>query len=387
MDSEELQRLADYDREAQRQLREKLDELDRLNRELQAQVREMVESGARQEQIERREAEKECRNAKEAVSKCEETSHAFFLPGQLDLHRSQAVKAVQMISDGMFSAAMATAVSVCTDVRVLILNVEQQEQEWARLLAEYEARIRHLEEMLSAFEQERHETVYTDRERMPGHLLDEARLSFWSSGMYVPVRDGIALASGMLEEIRQQGIRAYLRREDAMQKRLLVKKISQCREMEDRLTAVITCVRSEIKFSDERYVAGELTADALENLGYTVTDSSFRKRDGYECPLDAFEVTARLTEGATVRVLYYPVRRDGVAIRNECLITVSLTRLTERTVYQSMARQWQSRISSLLRANGIGAMTVSARQGDEPAGVQLMPPEPEAYARRIAMKY
>jgi len=292
-----------------------------------------------------------------------------------------------MVANGMFSAGLATAVSVCTDVRVLILNVQQLEQEWTRLLSVYEDRIRHLKEMLSSFEKEKIETVFTVREKKAGHLLDEDLLNYWSSGMYGSVRDEIVLASKTLDGIRSQGIRAYLRQEGAMQKRLLVGKISQCRELEDRLTAVITCVRSEIKFSDERYVAGELTADELEKMGYSLISCSFRFRDGCEDPLDAYEVVAQLTEGAEVKITYYPVRRDGVSIRNECMITISLSRLTEGSVYRSMSEQWKNRLISLFGQGRIDAMRISTQQGTAPSKVQPAPFEPEVYAKRIAMKY
>jgi hypothetical protein len=205
--------------------------------------------------------------------------------------------------------------------------------------------------------------------------------------MYEPLREEITQAAELLESIRQLGTLRYLRQKDAMHKRLLTTRISRCRELEDRLTALITCVRSEMKLSDERYVAGELAADTLTRMGYTVTDRGFRIRDEQEQPLDAYDVEAELTEGAEIRITFSPVRQNGVAVRNECIITITLTRLPERSVYESLAGIWTGRVRQALQQGGVDPMAVTALQAGDGQQTACDPPSPETYAKRIAMKY
>ena len=384
---EEIERLEEFDRQAQMRLQEKLGELNRLNQALQEQMQRIISDTARKQEVERRAAEEEYHLAEISLARCESTAHAFFLPGQLELHRSQAGRAMQMITGGLYSAAMATAVSVCTDVDILILNVQQMEQEWLRLLTDYERRVGRLRANLSSFVKERHETVYTRQQGTEGHLLDEPLLSYWSSGLYGPLRDEIEQAAALLEEIRKNGATRYLQQEGAMTKRMLTNRISRCRELEDRLTALITCVRSELRLSDERFVAGEMAADTLDRLGYMVKDQGFEIRDGMEQPLDAYVVEAELTDDASIRIAFSPIRQHGVAIRNECVITITLGKLQEASVYRSLVNVWTGRIRGFLEAGGIDPMPIGDRSVQPPQQQAANDPSPETYARRIAMRY
>ena len=92
-------------------------------------------------------------------------------------------------------------------------------------------------------------------------------------------------------------------------------------------------------------------------------------------------------DGAVIRVTFSPVRQHGVAVRNECSVSVSLARLASEDVRSTIVLKWQNQIAQMIEAAQVGAMPILAQQAEQQARKSCSPPSPETYARRVAMKY
>lgn len=392
--NEQLQELQAFDKRCREEREAQLAQLREANEALQKQLKDIQDRSDRQETVLRGEAESMISQAKQTNSQAQQTSHQFFFPDQLSVIESQMSKSVSMLNRGLYSVAAASALSAITEMELLILNVRQKEEEWLQLFNSYAAIITRISAQLEAFRDEQHETIWTRMEEKPGHLLTDSMRNYWSSRQYDPLCRQIGDASAQIRHAQEIGVREFLREGGALRAGQLVNAIRDARILEDRLTAVITSIRNELRFSDERYVAGCLLADALYDLDYQISQEGFlRNAEGVEQPLDSYEIRAELGDNVRLQITISPVRENGVVTHNMIFVSVELPRLQDPQAIAELIRSWQGRISSILQQSGMSTEHLIVRRSgglELPALISDLAsrrPDPGQYAQKLALKY
>lgn len=390
----QLAELQAFDERCRREREDKLAELQLVNESLQQQLKAIQERSDQQERMLRREAETMLAQARQTNEQAQQTNHLFFFPDQLSVIESQMTRSVSMLDRGLYNVAAASALSAITEMELLILNVRQKESEWLQLFSSYAAIIIRVAKKLQAFCEERHETLYTREEEKPGHLLTERQSDYWSSGQYAPLCQLVEEAASQIRRAEEIGVQEYLRQGSALRAGQLVNAIRDARILEDRCTAVITSIRNELRFSDERYVLGCLLANALEELEYSVEIEGFEQdENGVEQPLGLYELQSTLDGNVNLTITISPVRENGVVMYNMVIVSVALPRLADPHAIRTLIASWQSRVQDVLMKAGVGTkhlLVAPARGGESSALIRELAtrrPDPAQYAQKLALKY
>ena len=390
----QLQELQSFDKRCREEREAQLAQLREANEALQLQLKEIQDRSDRQEALLRTEAESMLRQAQQTNTQAQQTSHQFFFPDQLSVIESQISKSKQLMNRGHYSVAAASALSAITEMELLILNIRLKEEEWLQLFNSYAAIITRIAGQLEDFNHQRHETIWTRQEQKPGHLLTESQCNYWSSQQYAPLCQQISDAHAQIRQAKEIGIRQFLRQGGALRAGQLVNAIRDAQILEDLLTAVITSIRNEVRFSDERYVVGCMIADSLYNLDYEITQEGFQQdTDGVEQPLESYEVYAHLTNGVQLEITISPSRENGVTTHNMILVAVTLPMLRDPNSIAALTQTWQSRISNLLSQAGVDPRYLIVRPGDGQEILTIISdlaarrPDPAQYAQKLALKY
>lgn len=354
--------------------------------ELKAQVQSMREKREQEKANSRAFAEKYLHEARQAEKKADLTPHNFFKPDEMDVLRSMLAKVDAQMNSGVYEAAAASAVSATAELELLEAQVKALQEEWTQLFERYAADIQRLAGTMEAFRKEELPSIVQPRQ------IDEEARCYWSSGAWQTISEEITAAHTVVQGAKKEGLPAYLKSMKAPRQRQLLTQIRDARHMEDRLIAAITAVRQEMSLSDARYQAGEYLLEALEKLGYAILHAAFKEADGVENPLDSYEIEARLSEETAVHIALIPLREDGVARRNECLITVHMAHPQPLSM-QQMTQAWQTRAVQALHPMENEPMTLHCEAPETPVvnqlkrQEQLMRPDPGAYAQRLEKKY
>lgn len=362
-----------------RQQKEALDEL-------KAQMRSMREKREQEKANSRVFAERYIHEARQAEKKAALTPHSFFKPDEMDVLRSMLAKVDSQMSSGIYEAAAASAVSATAELELLEAQVRALQEEWTQLFERYAADIQRLHDTMEAFRKEELPSFVQPRR------IDEDARSYWSCGAWAAISEEIAAAHTVVQGAKKEGLTEYLKSMKAPRQRQLLNQIRDARRMEDRLIAAITAVRQEMALSDARYQAGEYLMDALEALGYAILHAAFKEANGVENPLESYEIEARLSEETSLHIALIPLREDGVAQRNECLITVHMAHPQPQSMLQ-MTQAWQSRALQALSPMKNEPIVLHCEAPEAPVVTQLrhqeqlMRPDPGAYAQRLEKKY
>lgn len=389
----QLRDLQEFDEQCHRKREMQLAELHKANEDLRQQLHNIQERGENTERGQRNEADQLIEQARQTVQKAQQTNHQFFCPDQLAVIQRQLTRSVEMYGRGMYSVAAASALSAMTEMELLILTVHQKEEEWLQLFNSYVAIVSRVAGQLQSMQEEHYETLWTRREERPGHDLTEASRNFWSSGQYESLGRQITLMSEQIRHAQQVGIHAFLREGGAQRAAQLVTAIRDARVVEDHLAAVITSIRNELTFSDERYVFGQLLADTLYHHDYQILQEGFQLgEDGREQPMESYEVKAALSDGVQLDVTIAPCRENGVVMYNRFFVTATLPNLRDLLSIQEMTQTWQQRFTTLLMTAGCDATQLIVRSNSAEIAPLLddlasRRPDPMEYAKKLALKY
>jgi len=354
--------------------------------ELRAQVKTMQDRRAQEKAASRAFAQEQIDLARAAQKKADATPHNFFKPDEMAVLQSMLTKVDGQMQSGIYEAAAASAVSATAQLELLEAQVRELQEEWTRLFERYAADIARLQATAEDFRKEDLPSIVQSRR------IDEDAREYWSCGAWRTVCEEISAAHTVVLGAKKEGLTAYLRSLKAPRQQQLLRQIRDVRRMEDQLVAAITAIRQEMALSDARYQAGEYLMDALEALGYTILRASFQEKDGVEQPLESYEIEAQLGQEQTLRIALIPLREDGVAQRNECLITLHMAH-PEPVAMGQMTRAWGQRAEQALQPMRNEPITLHCEAPEAPVvaqlhrQAQLMKPDPSAYARRLEKKY
>ena len=311
----QAEELRAFDAQAQRARQEKLDELKGINDELAAELERMRTQEQQRTEVSRELAESTESQAKEQLEVVETLPHDFFFSGQLDVFSEHLAQVQTFLSQGMCEAAASTADICLAELQILEINVRAAQREWEELFWEYRGQATMLHKLMEQFERDPVQSPMGEFV-----LIDEDRAD-WSSGQYGPIHEKIEESYKLVRGVEEAGdVGAYLCGGTAPQGRRMVQAITGLHRLSDQLLASITCIRNEMSLSDGREMLADQAGEILAPHGYRCVARGFRNDD----PLDSFVVEFTNNDIDFVRLTFVPVREDGVAVRNICLMSLDI---------------------------------------------------------------
>ena len=325
-------------RRAQEERRQALEELRQVNQALRQELEDLRRQEKERTQAGEDLARQRLQEAQSQVQAVEALPHAFFCPGQLDLFREHLSAAQTMLRSGLCAASAAAADAALAELEILELRVREHQREWEEVYSLYRALAAGLWETVEQFEREALETA------CGRFTMDEGDWDYWSQGSYPSVRREVREAWALVQRVEEAGgAAAYLRSGGALRGFAFQRQVSGLYRLSDRLTAAVTCIRQERRFSDQRYwLAGQAQA-LLEPLGYRTVSAGFRGTDREE-PLDCYDWTGSVNGTDLLRLTFVPRRQDGVAVENLCLLSQEVRTLPSGALLQRQAEGALSRL-------------------------------------------
>lgn len=395
---QQYQQLRDHAEEAGRKQAEKIEELSRCNEELTELLKKMRHHTEEMEEEQSLAASDLALQVKQSRESADSTPHEFFFDGEFEIIDSHAVQIEDEIEKKMYQAASADASSVMMEFELLRVKAQQALQEWLLAFQDYGRMIHELRQRLTILEEQKIQT-------MAGTFhMSVTELDFWSSGMYLPFKRKIEDALAVIEKIEKQGVVPYLKANKSEQRRGMFEMVSEVRRWGDELTGIINCILSERMLSDERWIIGRKTAEMFKELGYFEVHKGFRESNQesgdekssskgkkiVENPLDCYDLTETIQGVDRLQIVFVPVRENGVAVRNECMIALEARTLQDMELTREIMAINKERIESML--NGICVSTAESREnmGQCIAAEEQRKkkkPDPEAQIRHIERKY
>ena len=371
---EELRRA---DAEAQAARDRLMAELERANEELRQQVEDMRRHEQQRSEAAHESAEEAARQAQTQAAVVEQLPHEFFCPGQLGVLVDHVQAARSFMDQGMHEAAVATADAALAELQILELTVREQQRQWEELFGEYRRMTRTLGELLDSFERT------PQRTPLGLFLLENEDWQLWSSEEYAEVRRQVNDALGLVEGVERHGVEAYLAGGGAMTGRQLVQGVGELHRLAERLTAVTTCITSEMFYSDGREMLADQAEAVLDGQGMRVLAQGYRGDN----PLETFVVELSVNDEDLVRLSFVPRRDDGVAVGNVCLVSLDV----RTTPGAAFVRRLADDVVRLLRGGIGGAQVMWDGQGAREMVTQERQfkdrSDPARLARRLERKY
>jgi hypothetical protein len=283
-----------------------------------------------------------------------------------------------MLSLNMYDAAAATAGSALSELELLEIQIQEQLREWEEIFCVYKQLVTRLKKLLDDFEKEEISTPAGT------FHLNYAQREYWSENAFGRISSDIRNAYALVESIEAEGIKNYLKTGQAFKGFQFARQITKLYELADQLSAVISCIRNERGFSDERFVLAEKTEDALEDRGYSVVGAQFRGENLMDC----FELEVTINNGRDIeRISFVPVRRNGIAEGTACMVTISGYTYPNPEALWGQAQD----IIALIQGIAPSVQTQWFAEGDANAETYIrsmnQPPSVAQYTHVLARKY
>lgn len=331
----QTEELRAFDAQAQRERQQLLDELQQMYDELSAELAGLKAQEQRRTEVSREMAEQLVAEAQQQQEAVEALPHAFFCAGQFDVFAEHLEQVQTFLAQGMCEAAASSADICLAELQILEINVRTMQREWEELYLEYRGQASMLHKLMEQFEAGPVESPLP-----PGaFILCPEDRDDWSSGQYGPVHDEIVQAFQLVQGVDGAGsVSAYLSEGEAPQGRQMVQAITGLHRLADRLLAAITCIRNEMSLSDGREMLAEQAERLLAEQGYWRVSGGYRNED----PLDSYVLDLKNNDMDTLRLTFVPVREDGVAVRNICLISLDIQTTPGESFIQQVAQETAS---------------------------------------------
>lgn len=352
--SEQLEDLRKKSEELHQKTRRAVRELEECNQELRDELKKLRDEENRRQADYMRAAQEAQQKAEEAKVRAEQTPHSFFCPQEFDIISEDIQKVKDLISSGMYQAAVSDAMCIELDFKLLRIKVEQAFSEWMQAFDDYRALLGLLYSQLRSFESRNLNTCAGSFVMKPGEL------NFWSCGFYADMAEKITGAYESFYAMDREQILSYLQEQAGTNRRAIYDLITQGRKWEDQLAAVMNCIVSERVFSDQRYVVADQVADALEELNYRTERIAFDPPD--ECartqpwyvasqnenPLNSHDLSLLLGKGNRVHLRSVPRRQHGLTVQNFFYLTVDLTSSADNCTESQVAQEVSGYINQIL---------------------------------------
>lgn len=319
------------DQQSQAQRTRMLQELQQMNRDLLEEVERLRRQQDRQQGSGRAAAEQLLRQAQAQARAVDVEPHQLFCPDQFDVLQEHLSAAVRMLEMGLYDTAAAMADAAWTEFELLGIQVRERQREWEQVYQIYDTLASGLYQAMETFEAEAVQTP------LGSFVLEGGDRAYWSRDQYQPIRDRVTEAYRLVESVRNAGsITDFLRTHTVVRGFALNSQISTLRRLNEQLTAVTLCIRSELFYSDQRCQMAERAGVLLRTMGYQVCRLKFRGDP--EDLLDCCELTATINGTDLLTLMFVPQREDGIVVRNICILVPDIQTLPNPELIQGEAQ-------------------------------------------------
>lgn len=309
-----------------------LQELQQMNWELQEEVDRLRRQQDRQQESGRAAAEQLLERAQAQAAAVDAEPHQLFCPSQFEVLQEHLFTAVRMLEMRLYDTAAAMADAAWTEFELLGIQVRERQREWEQVYHIYAAIASDMYQAMEAFEADAIQTP------LGSFILGEGDRAYWSRDQYQPIRDSVAEAYRLVENIRNaDSITAFLRTHTVLRGFAMNNQISTLCRLNEQLTAVTLCIRNELFYSDQRCQIAEKAGNLLHTMGYQVCQPRFRGDP--EDLLDCCELTATINRIDTLTLMFVPQREDGIVVRNICILVPDIQTLPNPELIQGEAQE------------------------------------------------
>lgn len=373
--------------EAARQQSEKLAQLSESNEELRQLFNRMKQSTEETEAIHREKAASLLGQVEQCRKEADSVPHEFFYDGEYAIIDSHAGEILGEIKQKMYQAAAADAGGVIMEFDLLKVKVEQALHEWLLAFQDYSRIVKELGCRIKALEgQELQTAAGTFKMAVP-------ELDFWSSGTYIPFKEKVAGALAQIRSIEEKGVVPYLKEEKQLSRKGIFTSVQEAQKWGDELSGIINCIISERALSDERWALARDAAKILEGTGYTQVKKRFRPKgeeNTVQNPLDCLDLVETIQGTDRLWVIFIPVREHGVAVRNECIITLEAHTLQDCALAEEIIMINKERLQAACAAVKVTGIVSGTGQGQrvmEEEHSKKKQPSPQEQIRYMERKY
>lgn len=368
------------DQQSQAQRARLLQELQQVNRELQEEVDRLRQQQSHQQETGRAAAEQLLQRAQAQAGAVEQEPHVFFCPSRFEVLQEHLATAVHMLELELYDAASAMANAALTELELLEIEVRERQREWEQVYQVYDAIASGLYQAMKDFEAEKISTP------LGTFVLEDEDRAYWSREQYGPIRERVAEAYRLVEGVREEGgVTAFLRTHTVLRGFSLNERISGLRRLNEELTAVTLCIRSELFYSDQRCRIAEQAEELLGTMGYQVWESKFHGDP--EDLLDRYDLTVTINGIDTITLMFVPQREDGIVMRNICMLAPDVKTVPNPELIQGEAQTLIGVLQQTLV--GLKAVWYPMDSMKLPAVERQFKQQPDArlLARKLERKY
>lgn len=335
---------------------------------------------------------------KTARVKVETVPHEFFFKGEFDIIDSHSKQIEDELDQEMYQAAAADASSVMMEFDLLKTKVEQALHEWLMAFQDYARIIKGIAARLEILEANSIETKAGTFVMLPKEL------NYWSSGTYLPYKQKIQEALALIQEVESQGVVNYLKNELTQERKGIFSKVAEAHKWDDELMGITNCILCERTLSDERWSMSKDVSRMLKDIGYHVIRKGFRspedrikKQEWYpkgskysQNPLDCYDLTLTIQGLDKLCVTFIPVRMNGVAVRNECIISINAVSLKDNSLTSEIVGTNVQRVRDKIKNINVSGVAAGASQDAVIASEEQRRkkvPNPKEQIRYLERKY
>ena len=328
----------------------------------------------------------------------ETVPHEFFFKGEFDIIDSHSKQIEEELNQEMYQAAAADASSVMMEFDLLRTKVEQALHEWLMAFQDYARIIKAISARLEILETHPIETKAGTFVMLPKEL------NYWSCGAYLPYKQKIQEALSLIQEVEAQGVVNYLKNDLAQERKGIFSKVAEAHKWDDELMGITNCILCERTLSDERWSISKNVSKMLKDIGYHVIRKGFRSpedriknQDWYpkgnrycQNPLDCYDLTMSIQGLDILCVTFVPVRMNGVAVRNECIISMNAVSLKDDSLISEIVGTNVQRVRGLIKNIIVSGVAVGTTQDIVIASEEQRRkkvPNPKEQIRYLERKY
>lgn len=374
---------------------DKLAELSECNEELRSILQRMKSRTETAESNQREYANSQLAQLEISRNDADAAPHEFFYKGEFEIIDSHAAQIQDEIRQEMYQAASADASSVMMEFDLLKTKVEQALHEWMMAFQDYARIVRSISERIRFLEGEPIDTVAGK------FIMAPQELNFWSSGTYLPYKQKILEASRMIEEVSRAGVVDYLKGQKSQPRKGIFAKVSEARKWDDELTGITNCIMSERLLSDERWAAAGRVRTQLKKIGYSAKRKRYRqpaadvraaewypKDEKYrQNPLESYELIETIQGTDLLHITFVPVRANGIAVRNECIISMTAESLRDAELARDIIGVNVDRVKSAVKEMPVSGVVGGEAQLAAEEKRRKKNPDPQEQIRYLEKKY
>ncbi len=287
--------------------------------------------------VEKETAEEAETMAEEMIKTIQDQPHAFFYPHALETLSQDFQQAKTLCLNDMFSAGIAIFQTLTTKLSLLSIQIKESYKEWKQAYEDIFVKANALKQRMIDFETTAITTLYHSA------VLTSSEREKWSNGCYQRIKTEIVDILGKLPMLEDMEVMRLMNQGKAMTITQMRKMDETLDELQKQLSACIACIYHEVYFFDERKHEAESIKDLFLRNNFWIVEEMEKQN-----ALNVIEINATMNEKDYIVVRLLPVRKNGMAIGNQCHLIADYHLCLDPMIIQSTLKTWSSLVGEVL---------------------------------------